>query len=91
MVAGLFGLLDRSRFRAACLSATAAALAWACLLGWEALHGPVLPLARLLGGVMHLSAPLLLLVNLAFPALLAGATAACLGSLTAKHTPEDAR
>jgi hypothetical protein len=53
-----------------------AALGWALLLGWAALHGPIGPLARRAGGLLRLPGWGLVLVTLLFPAALAGLVAA---------------
>ena len=57
-------------------SMAGAALGWALLLGWAALHGPVEAVARRVGGVLDLPPWGFVLLTLAAPALLAGAAAA---------------
>jgi hypothetical protein len=52
-----------------------AAIGWALLLGWDALHGPAAVLARRAGGAMGLPPWGFLVLTLLFPALLAGAAA----------------
>jgi hypothetical protein len=52
-----------------------AALGWALLFGWTALHGPIGPLARRAGGLIGLPGWGLVLVTLFFPAALAGLVA----------------
>ena len=52
-----------------------AGLAWAILLGWGALHGPMDTVARRVGAVLDLSAWGFVAATLLFAALLAGAAA----------------
>ncbi|MEP6572178.1 MAG: hypothetical protein ABJD11_05760 [Gemmatimonadota bacterium] len=61
--------------RNALTSAAAAAVSWAVLLGWGAVHGPAAGLARQLGEIMHVPVWGLLAINLLFPAALAGSAA----------------
>jgi hypothetical protein len=56
-----------------------AALGWALLLGWTALHGPIGPIARRAGGLFRLPGWGLVLVTLLFPTVLAGLVAVILG------------
>jgi hypothetical protein len=56
-----------------------AALGWALLLGWTALHGPIGPLARRAGGLIWLPGWALVLVTVLFPATLAGLVARIVG------------
>lgn len=58
--------------RAAATAALAAALGWLLLLVWAAAQGPVGPVASKVGGAMGMPGIMLVLVTLAFPALLAG-------------------
>ena len=51
--------------------ALGAAIGWAMLLGYAASAGRLVTLARALGGVLYVPWPLLLVLALAFPALLA--------------------
>lgn len=57
------------------LAAGAAATAWSGLLLVQSLSGPIGRVADVVGEAMQVSAGPLLLLTLAFPALLAGATA----------------
>lgn len=57
-------------------SMAGAALGWALLLGWAALHGPAEAVARRVGGALGLPSWGFVLLTLAVPALLAGAAAA---------------
>lgn len=57
------------------MAAIAGILSWALLLGVQSLVGPVLEVARVVGTAMQVGPVALLLLTLAFPALLAGATA----------------
>jgi hypothetical protein len=52
-----------------------AAIGWALLLGWTALHGPIGPMARRAGGLFQLPGWAFVLVTLLFPAALAGLVA----------------
>jgi hypothetical protein len=52
-----------------------AALGWGLLLGWTALHGPIGPLARRVGGLIWLPGWGLVVVTLLFPAAVAGLVA----------------
>ncbi|MFL5496183.1 MAG: hypothetical protein ACJ8DC_17495 [Gemmatimonadales bacterium] len=56
-----------------------AALGWGLLLGWTALHGPIGPLARRVGGLIWLPGWGLVLVTLAFPAVVAGLVGVVIG------------
>ena len=68
---------------------TGAAIGWALLLGWTALHGPIGPMARRAGGLFRLPGWGLVLVTLLFPAALAGLVAVILGRRSA--SPPGAR
>jgi hypothetical protein len=57
-------------------SAAAAALAWGTILVWNASRGEVWSFASIAGGTMGVSGPVLILLTLAFPALLAWSAAA---------------
>jgi hypothetical protein len=71
LVAALWGLMAGTLRRASLTSTLAAALGWGILLGWGAMHGPVVELARKLGGVMQLPPLVLVAATIVFPALLA--------------------
>jgi hypothetical protein len=78
LVAALWGLLRPAVWRPILSAALAAALGWGCWLLLDALSDPS-ALARLgqrLGAVMQLPFPLLLLLTLLFPALLAWSASA---------------
>ena len=62
-------------------TAVAAALAWGALLVVDALAGPFALIASTLGGVMRLPGGALVLLTLAFPALLAWSAATVVGGL----------
>jgi len=57
------------------LAALAGLSAWAALLEYQALLGPVARVADVVGSAMQVGAGPLVVLTLAFPALLAGATA----------------
>src|SRR5581483_6977066 len=75
-VAALGTVLSGLRPAAIRRAALGGALGWALLLGWTALHGPVGEVARRLAGVFALPVWALVVLTLAFPALLAGCAAA---------------
>ena len=75
LLAGGWGVLARRRRGAVLLAALAAALGWAILLAWTTAHGPIGELARRLGALMGLPPAILVMLTLAFPALLAGSAA----------------
>lgn len=56
-------------------SMAGAAIGWGLLLGWIALHGPAVVVARRVGGALHLPPWGFILLTLAVPALLAGTAA----------------
>jgi len=82
LLGGLWGLF-RSPRSAALEAGSAAAAAWAALLGFTALQGPVWYLAGTLGGIFRLPGPVVLLLTLVYPAVLAGAAAALVAALRA--------
>jgi hypothetical protein len=57
-------------------SAGAATLAWGAILAWNGIRGDVWSFASIAGGTMGVSGPILVLLTLAFPALLAWSAAA---------------
>jgi hypothetical protein len=63
-------------------AALAAAVAWGALLAWSAIQGSVWSFARIAGGAMGVSGPLLILMTLVFPAALAWSAAAIVQRLT---------
>lgn len=81
LLAAAWGLLSTRIGRAAVEAALAGVVAWAILLAVTALDGPVWYLAGNLGGVFQLPGPLILLLTVLFPALLAGAAAALFAAL----------
>lgn len=75
VVGVLRGLPLLPRRGAAMEAAVAGGLAWAVLLGWSALSGPVWRLAHEVGPIFHLPAWTLPLLTLLFGAAVAGAAA----------------
>lgn len=57
------------------LAAGAGFVAWGSLLLYQSMHGPVGRVADVVGSAMQVGAGPLVILTLAFPALLAGATA----------------
>ncbi|MGD2154282.1 MAG: hypothetical protein PVG79_13510 [Gemmatimonadales bacterium] len=81
MVAGVWGgvtVQTRKPWRSAAL---AAAIAWAILLAVNATRGPLFELAHLLGGIFGLPGPVVVLLALIFPALLAWSAAGLVSAL----------
>lgn len=73
--AGAWTWIRRSDAAAPMLAAVAAALAWGGLLLVQSFSGPVGEVASVVGAAMQVGAAPLVILTLAFPALLAGATA----------------
>ena len=63
-------------------AALAASIAWGALLAWSAIPGSVWSFARIAGGAMGVSGPLLILMTLAFPAAVAWSAASVTQRLT---------
>lgn len=78
VLGGIWGIFRALPGRAALEAGLAAMLAWAALLVMTALEGPVWYLAGTLGGIFQLPGPLMLLLTIVFPAVLAAAAAALL-------------
>lgn len=76
----------RGNDRVAMSAAAGAALGWLALLAFDAMRGAVVPLAAALAGIMRLPAPVLVVVTLAFPALLAWGAAAFAAILAPPRT-----
>jgi hypothetical protein len=83
LVAALWGVLRPRLPRPALSAAAAAGLAWVAWLAFDALRGPgaLGVLATRLGGVMRLPIPVLFLVTILFPALLAWSASVLAGGL----------
>lgn len=75
VVSGAWAYIRRTDNAVPLLAAIAALVAWGGLLGVQALQGPVARVADVVGAAMQVGAGPLVLLTLAFPALLAGATA----------------
>ena len=75
LVAAIVAIGFRARNVAAWRSALAAAIAWGALLAIDALAGPLATVSSTLGGVMRVPGAVLVLITLAFPALLAWSAA----------------
>lgn len=81
LLAAAWGALSARIGRATIEAALAGVVAWAILLAVTALEGPVWYLAGNLGGVFQLPGPMVLLLTVLLPALLAGAAAALFAAL----------
>ena len=83
LVAGLWGLLRPQLERPALTAAMAAGLGWTLWLGFDAVRGEgaLGVLAARLGGVLRLPVPVLFLVAILLPALLAWSASALGGGL----------
>ncbi|HEU5185988.1 MAG TPA: hypothetical protein VFU01_15560 [Gemmatimonadaceae bacterium] len=86
LFAAVSGVLARHVPRQAAAAAVAGALAWGALLAWSATEGSVWSFSRTAGGAMGISGLLLILMTLAFPAVLAW-IAAALAQLIARGKP----
>lgn len=75
VVTGAWTWIRRSDSAVPLLSAIAAAVAWGGLLAVQALMGPTGRVAEVVGAALTVGAGPLVLLTIAFPALLAGATA----------------
>jgi hypothetical protein len=76
LFAAAAALLARNVPHQAAAAALAAAVAWGALLAWSAIQASVWSFARVAGGAMGVSGPLLILFTLLFPAALAWSAAA---------------
>ncbi len=76
--------IRRSDAAAPLMAAAAAALAWGGLLVVQSLSGPVGRVADVVGEAMQVGAIPLLILTLAFPALIAGATAGLVRGLPSR-------
>lgn len=81
VLGGVWGVLERPWTRAARTAFLAAGLAWLALLADIALLGPLGVLARRVGGIFHLSGPVLLAITVLYAMLLAGTAAALIAAL----------
>jgi hypothetical protein len=86
IVAGVWGLMATYTLKPWRSAAAAAALAWALLLAVSGTRGPLLELAGLLGGIFGLPGFAVVLLTLAFPALLAWSAAGLVSALRAVLT-----
>jgi hypothetical protein len=76
VLAAVAGGLARDIPRQAIAAGVAAAVAWGALLAWTAITGSVWSFSRVVGGAVGVSGPLLILLTLLFPAVLAWSAAA---------------
>jgi hypothetical protein len=87
VAAALFGAW-RAHARDATLTAMlAAACAWSALLLFDASRGPVGRLTHLFGAIFHMSDATLLILTVAYAALLAATAAACARGIRRLVTP----
>jgi hypothetical protein len=85
VVSGAWAWIRRADGAVTLLSAVAGISAWAALLGLQSLQGPVARVAAVVGAAMQVGAGPLVLLTLAFPALLAGATAGVVRGLASER------
>ena len=72
LLAALWGVLTRAEtIQASAAAALSALVAWAALLLWGAVRGPVFELAGALAGVLGVPATALVLLTVLFPSALA--------------------
>ena len=86
LVAAVAGVVYRQHGGRAGLMALAGAEAWALLLIADASTGPFGQLGELLQGVMSIPSPALVLMTLAFPALMGWSAAAMTGEIARAAT-----
>jgi hypothetical protein len=82
IAAAIVGFVLRAEGGGGWRIAAAAALAWAALLVADAVSGPLRVVGARLGGVMGVPSPVLVVVTLLFPALLAWSAATVVATLT---------
>ena len=85
VIGAAWGLVGRGTARPILTVATAALLAWAVLLIWSALSGPVASLAATLGAIAGVPGAVFVILTLALPFGLAGCAAAVTGGWTARR------
>ncbi|MBI4501489.1 MAG: hypothetical protein HY700_10040 [Gemmatimonadetes bacterium] len=76
LLGAIWGLVGKDTVRPAIMAGVAAASAWALLLGWSGLVGPVGTLAAQLGALAAVPGVLFVGLTLVVPFLLAGSAAA---------------
>lgn len=75
VIAAAFAWIRRGDATVPLLSSVAGAASWMALLGWQSTAGSVGEVARVVGEAMQVGGGPLLILTIAFPALLAGAAA----------------
>jgi hypothetical protein len=75
LIAGAFAWIRRGDAAVPLLSSVAGAAAWMLLLVWQSSAGPVFGVAQVVGEAMQVGGAPLLVLTIAFPALLAGSAA----------------
>lgn len=75
VVAGVFAWIRRGDAAVPLLSCVAGAAAWLLLLAWQSTAGSVFGVAQVVGEAMQVGGAPLLVMTVAFPALLSGAAA----------------
>jgi len=75
VIAAAFAWIRRYDPAVPLLSSIAGASSWMVLLAWQSLTGPIAEVARVVGEAMQVGAAPLMVLTIAFPALLAGAAA----------------
>ncbi len=75
VIAAAFAWIRRDDAAVPVLSSLAGASSWMVLLAWQSLAGPVAEVAQVVGEAMQVGAGPLMVLTIAFPALLAGSAA----------------
>ncbi len=75
VVGAIWGFVASRDTWPAATAAAGAGLAWAALLGWAAVRGPILAVAGKVGAIMAVGGAGLIAIALLFPVLLAGSAA----------------
>jgi hypothetical protein len=72
VIAAAFTWIRRDDTAVPVLTSIAGASSWMVLLAWQSFTGPIAEVARVVGEAMQVGAAPLLVLTIAFPALLAG-------------------
>lgn len=86
-VGAVWGAVALPKTRPALTAALGGLVAWAALLAWSAVRGPVPELAGMVGSIMGIGGWGLVGMTLLYPAMLAGASAVLTGAVRAKLLP----
>ena len=88
VLGAVWGLVGSGSGRAGRTAALAAALGWAILLLWAGFQGPVLPLAGKLGQIFGVPGAVILLLTIAFPAVVGGSVGSLVAALRVSRDGE---